>query len=146
VSQNLSIIGDILFIEEDDNYRAELTEYLSQLGLNVTPLASESHALKHLQNQPWSWYPAAIICDIVMVGMGGYELLRRISETYPKRDIIKVLHSKLNSGTDILEGEIAGAHGFIIKPIEPKVLYDGLISIAEKRTTHKGIQVIGVPA
>lgn len=145
MTQNNPIIGDILFVEEDDNYRAELTEYLLSLDLKITPLASETHALKYMQNQPWSWFPTAIICDIVMVGMGGYEFLRRITETYPKRNILKILHSKLNSGTDIIEGEIAGADGFIIKPISSKDFYEGFISIAETLVTHKGIKVIGEP-
>ena len=133
--------GDLLLIEEDDKYRAELVKYLKGIGIPVTGLPSEHHAFKFMQSQPWSWYPSAIICDISMSGMGGYEFSRRMSESYPKRDIIKILHSKLNSGTDIIEGELAGAHGFIKKPCDFEKLYLALVKIVKNSKSEKGILV-----
>ena len=61
--------------------------------------------------------PDLILLDLMMPGIDGFEVLRRLRENPETADIQVVILSALNSNEDVVKGFNAGANDFIMKPI-----------------------------
>jgi CheY-like chemotaxis protein len=122
--QDLQVSGPVMVIDDDDAFREELKGMLEKAGIQVIPQSSAAHALRYIMNQSWNWYPSIVITDIVMDGMGGYQLIRRIQELYPNRNIPIIVISRLEAAADVNEAEVAGAAAYLIKPVEEKRLFE----------------------
>ena len=61
--------------------------------------------------------PDLILLDLMMPGIYGFEVLRRIRENPETADIRIVILSALNSNEDVVKGYNLGADDFIMKPI-----------------------------
>ena len=128
-------IGPVLIVDDDEQFRDEFKALLQELGAEVFTQESGSHAVRFMTNQPWTWRPGMIFTDLVMDGMGGYQLIRRVQEIYPNRNIPVIVVSKLDAGVDLGEAEIAGAAGYLTKPVaeqELRTMIDRVIK-REKR-------------
>ena len=58
-----------------------------------------------------------ILLDLMMPGIDGFEVIRRLRANPETADIQIVILSALNSNEDIVKGFNAGANDFIMKPI-----------------------------
>lgn len=127
-------LGKPVFVVEDDSaFRDELCTMLQDFGLIVEAADSASRAVRVMQEKPWTWQPAMIFTDIVMDGMGGYEFIRRVGSLFPKREIPIVVISRLSTGIDVGEAEVAGAAAYITKPCDREDVYESIISILERQ-------------
>ena len=61
--------------------------------------------------------PDLILLDLMMPGIDGFEVIRRLRENPSTADIQIVILSALNSNEDVVKGFKAGANDFIMKPI-----------------------------
>ena len=61
--------------------------------------------------------PDLILLDLMMPGIDGFEVIRRLREDPATADIQIVILSALNSNEDVVKGFNAGANDFIMKPI-----------------------------
>lgn len=61
--------------------------------------------------------PDLILLDLMMPGIDGFEVIRRLREDPTTSDIQIVILSALNSNEDVVRGFNAGANDFIMKPI-----------------------------
>ncbi|MBR3405934.1 MAG: response regulator [Bacteroidales bacterium] len=61
--------------------------------------------------------PDLILLDLMMPGIDGFEVIRRVRENPETADIQIVILSALNSQEDVVKGFNAGANDFIMKPI-----------------------------
>jgi len=61
--------------------------------------------------------PDLILLDLMMPGIDGFEVLRRIRENPETADIRIVILSALHSNEDVVKGYNLGADDFIMKPI-----------------------------
>ena len=61
--------------------------------------------------------PDLILLDLMMPGIDGFEVIRRLRENPETEDIQIVILSALNSNEDVVKGFNAGANDFIMKPI-----------------------------
>ena len=61
--------------------------------------------------------PDLILLDLMMPGIDGFEVIRRLRANPETADIQIVILSALNSNEDIVKGFNAGANDFIMKPI-----------------------------
>ena len=61
--------------------------------------------------------PDLILLDLMMPGIDGFEVIRRLRENPETGDIRIVILSALNSNEDVVKGFNAGANDFIMKPI-----------------------------
>lgn len=64
-------------------------------------------------------HPAAVISDIAMPGMDGYEMCKRLRQDPTLRAMPVILLTKLSESTDVIRGINAGASYYVTKP------YDG---------------------
>lgn len=61
--------------------------------------------------------PDLILLDLMMPGIDGFEVIRRLRANPATADIRIVILSALNSNEDVVKGFNAGANDFIMKPI-----------------------------
>src|SRR5205814_1386208 len=86
-----------------------------------------------------------VVSDIVMPGMSGYELCRRIKENARTRDIPVILLTTLNDPLDIIQGLESGADNFITKPYEASNLLARInFMLANRRMRAEGAHPEGV--
>lgn len=137
--QDLEVGGPIMIIDDDDAFREDLKRMLENNRIEVISQSSAAHALRFIMNQSWNWYPAIVITDIVMDGMGGYQLIRRIQELYPNRNIPIIVISRLEASADVNEAEVAGAAAYLIKPVEEKLLLETIRKVLARE--KKGMLV-----
>jgi CheY-like chemotaxis protein len=61
--------------------------------------------------------PDLILLDLMMPGIDGFEVIKRLRENPETADIRIVILSALNSNEDVVKGYNMGADDFIMKPI-----------------------------
>ena len=75
----------IFLVEDDKNLNPVLASYLMKEGYRVSSFENGESAEVQISEQPDLW-----ILDIMLPGMDGYELLRKIREVQPKVPVIFV--------------------------------------------------------
>jgi putative nucleotidyltransferase with HDIG domain len=76
--------GSILVVDDDDNIRELIAEWLATIGYRVVMAASAEEALAHVRRTP----PAVAVCDIRMPGEDGLWLAQRIRIDAPETALI----------------------------------------------------------
>lgn len=109
---------DILIVEDSPAQAEYLRRILGEVGYSSFIALSGEEALELLKTK----IPQIIISDIVMPGIDGYELCRRIKSDERLRYIILLLLTVLSEPRDIINGLEVGADGFITKPFDKKYL------------------------
>jgi sigma-B regulation protein RsbU (phosphoserine phosphatase) len=84
----------------------------------VKAATSGGMALKIIEKQK----PDLILLDIMMPGMDGYEVCRRLKENDETRDIPVIFLTAMEQTTDEAQGFELGAADYITKPVNPPIL------------------------
>lgn len=71
--------------------------------------------------------PRAILLDVMMPGMDGFEVSKRIRNEFPLLQCRIIFQTALNSKDDILKAMAATGDDYIVKPIQPKMLRKRLL-------------------
>ncbi len=99
-------------IDDDQSIRWVLEKALAKADMEVKSFASASGILETLEHGQ----PDALITDVRMPGMDGFDLLTRIQERYPELPVIIITaHSDLGSAVTAYEG---GAFEYLPKPFD----------------------------
>lgn len=81
--------------------------------------------------------PDLLLLDLMMPGIDGFEVIRRLKNNPDTADIRIVILSALNSNEDVVKGFNLGADDFIMKPIIMEKLLSCLVTqlqvVASKR-------------
>jgi len=86
---------------------------LSRFNFKLRTAANGQQALDAVAAQK----PDLILLDLMMPGIDGFEVIRRLRADEATADIQIVILSALNSNEDIVKGFNVGANDFIMKPI-----------------------------
>ena len=86
---------------------------LSRLNLRLRTAGGGQQALDMVAEEK----PNLILLDLMMPGIDGFEVFRRLREDPATADIRIVILSDLNSQEVVVKGFNAGANDFIMKPI-----------------------------
>lgn len=109
----------ILCIEDEADIRIEIGEELEHSGFEVLLAANGNAALDILATET----PALIICDILMPGLSGLDLLRTIRARHPHLDGTPFLFlSALADRSHVLDGLRLGADDYLTKPVDFELL------------------------
>ncbi|MCX8998147.1 response regulator transcription factor [Rhizobiaceae bacterium BDR2-2] len=115
----MSLQPVILCIEDEGDLRAELADELSAAGYTVLTAADGVAALHILARQT----PHLILCDVMMPGLSGLDLIARIRNLRPALASVPVLMlTALADRQDELAGRLAGADDYLTKPIDLDLL------------------------
>jgi two-component system nitrogen regulation response regulator GlnG len=99
-------------IDDDQSIRWVLEKALEKANMDVKSFASASGILETLERGQ----PDALITDVRMPGMDGFELLGRIQQRYPELPVIIITaHSDLDSAVTAYQG---GAFEYLPKPFD----------------------------
>ncbi|HKV03947.1 MAG TPA: HD domain-containing phosphohydrolase [Candidatus Acidoferrales bacterium] len=104
----------ILIVDDESAARIALATLLRREGFEVSDASGGEAALV----QCASFRPDLILLDIVMPGMDGFEVCRRIKATPETRLTPVVLITGLTTTEDRIKGINAGADDFLSKPID----------------------------
>ena len=86
---------------------------LSRFNFKLRTAANGQLALDAVAQQK----PDLILLDLMMPGIDGFEVIRRLRDDPETADIQIVILSALNSNEDVIKGFNVGANDFIMKPI-----------------------------
>jgi putative two-component system response regulator len=111
---NLPVPGKILIVDDESSARAALETLLRREGYDVRDAADGRSALAACSE----FKPDLILLDILMPGIDGFEVCRRIKETPETRLTPVVLITGLSDTEDRIRGITAGADDFLSKPID----------------------------
>jgi len=101
-----------ILVVEDSRTQAEyLRHILETEGYDVTLAADGAAALRRIG----ATRPDIVLTDVMMPGMDGYELCRRIKQEDAEIPVIMV--TSLFDPADVMKGLASGADSFIVKPV-----------------------------
>jgi len=116
----------IMIIDDSETVRKMLEDELASLGHEVHTFRTAEDGLFSLRDQKYD----LTIIDLKLPGMGGLELLDRI--TTEKIKVIPVVMTGYESPESASQAIEKGAYGYIIKPVLPLYL-NIVIQLALKR-------------
>lgn len=117
---------------DDQRYFRELTEgLLGDAGYDVQTASSGEEALHILEREDFE----IVMTDLVMPGIDGSELVRRIKERRPDQDIVMVTGVvDVKTAVDAMK---QGAVDYILKPFDRSALTDSIDKILKQRRLHQ---------
>lgn len=102
----------ILIAEDDADIQEILKLYLENAGFTVLRASDGTEAYEKICNA----HPDLALVDIMMPGMNGYELTKRVRT---KSNIPIIIISAMNADSDKILGLDIGADDYITKPFNP---------------------------
>ncbi|MCX7173253.1 MAG: two-component system response regulator [Proteobacteria bacterium] len=109
----------LLIVDDMPENLSMLGELLQDAGYRVRVANSGRLALRHAAQEP---RPDLILLDVMMPGMDGYEVLRRLRQQPATRDIPVIFLTALDDARDEERGLETGAADYIAKPVRPAVV------------------------
>jgi len=104
----------VLLVEDEAALRETLEEILELNDFDVKIAESGEEALKVID----TWIPDLIVSDIMMPGITGFDLIKKVHDQPTLKDIPFIFLSALASREDQNKGIEAGAKGYITKPFK----------------------------
>ena len=112
--------GRVVVVDDELEARTKISNFFKERNCDVTDFESATHTLRQMEGNTWCWIPSLVVTDIAMDGIGGYQLIRRIYELYPNKNVIVIVVSKHFSSDYVYEAEVAGASKFLKKTAGPQ--------------------------
>ncbi|MFG1998089.1 response regulator [Spirillospora sp. NPDC048911] len=128
--------GRILVVDDDVTVAEVVARYLLRDGHQVECVADGLEALRRAQGDPFD----LIVLDLMLPGMGGLEVCRRLRATSP---VPVVMLTALGEETDRLVGLETGADDYVTKPFSPRELALRVRSVLRRaRLVPAGTEVL----
>ncbi|CAN5279887.1 adenylate/guanylate cyclase domain-containing protein [soil metagenome] len=124
--------GRVLVVDDDEINRDVLSRRVRSQGAEVTTASSGQEALETLRAEPFD----AVLLDVMMPDMNGYEVLREMKADTSLRDIPVVMISALDEVESAVRCIRLGAEDYLAKPFEPTLLRARLRASIEKKQLH----------
>lgn len=121
----------ILLVDDDPTLRSVLARRLGRDGFEVRPVGSGVEALRALER---AW-PALLVIDLMMPGMDGFELCRRVKQ-------IADLPIIVLSAVDASEAKVRAleyfAEDYVTKPFDPDELSARIHRVLRRTESGRG--------
>lgn len=128
--------GDILIIEDESTFRLLLTETLKGEGFGVRETGTGEGALAETARRT----PDLILLDLILPGLSGFEVLKRLKAAPATRDTPIIILSAMAETEDRVKGLQLGAVDYIVKPCVRAELAAKVKAHLELRRAHKELQ------
>ena len=109
----------ILVIEDDINILESLIDLLELKNYDVISAKDGNEGYQKAMSES----PDIIICDVMMPGMNGYNVLEKLNSNNKKR-IPFIFLSALSTKDDVRAGMTGGAADYLIKPFRAQELFN----------------------
>jgi adenylate cyclase len=115
----MSTPAKVLVVDDTPNNVKLLADVLAVKGYTVATAASGEEALSKIASDP----PDLVLLDVMMPGLSGYDVCRRIRAEAQTALLPVVLVTALDPDKERLKGIEAGADDFLTKPINQGELF-----------------------
>ena len=129
----------LLIIEDDPDLRTTLGVFLNKIGYEVLTAKNCEEGLKMCVKN----HPRAVLMDIMMPGMDGYEACSRIKGDPATSETVVILITAKKAPEVNDKGPKSGADYWIAKPVEPNdvgadlyILFDRDFRLNEEETSR----------
>ncbi len=117
----------LVVIDDDKSFRSYLTTLLEAIGHRVTCFASGEEAVEALGK---GLDPSMIILDIIMEGLSGIEVLKKVRQI--QEDLPIIMLTGVDQTQTIVEAMRFGASDYLVKPFETEELEIAIRNVFEK--------------
>ena len=125
----------ILVVDDEEPNRSLLEAILDSFGYKAELASSGAEALDKLNSTI-----DLVLLDVLMPGMDGLEVTRRIRNRTDCGDVPIVIVTALTGQQDRLRAIAAGANDFIAKPIDKTELQVRLTSLLKMKDSQKALR------
>src|SRR3954454_3852527 len=114
--------NQVLVIDDDEAAREILVELLGRVGYHAFAAADGRSGLDHLNSAAVP--PEAVLLDLRMPGIDGFEVLRRYRAQGGIAPVIAL--SAMDDKESVVKAMRLGASDYLVKPIEPEELREAI--------------------
>ena len=125
----------ILVIEDDANIRESLVELLEMKSFELISAENGTDGLKLAQER----LPDLIVCDVMMPGMNGYEVVEAIRKDARMKNLPFIFLSAKAMDADIDYGKKLGANSYLTKPFRAQDLFTVVDELLNNNSGGSGI-------
>lgn len=109
----------VIVVADDDQDILDLVVFkLTQAGYQTVAVADGLSALAAIEADR----PRLAILDVMMPGMSGIDVLRKVRENEATKDLDVILLTAKARDSDVDSGFATGASDYVIKPFSPREL------------------------
>lgn len=108
----------LLVVDDNENNRDMLSRRLQRQGYDAEVAADGKEALQKIEAGVYD----AVLLDVMMPGMSGLDVLRRIRESHSIEDLPVIMATAKGDSADIIEALDLKANDYVVKPIDFPVL------------------------
>jgi adenylate cyclase len=127
--------GSVLVVDDQDQNRRLLDAVLGPRGFSVRSCSSGEEALAEIAAD----MPDVVLLDILMPGMDGYEVCRRI-RTDPATELLPVVMITASGAEEKVKSIEVGADDFVAKPFDQSELLARVRSLVRISRFHRTIR------
>ncbi len=128
----------VLVVEDDRSLAGVLQYNLSQAGYQVLVAYDGQEGL----NQARLKLPEMIVLDVMIPGLDGLEVCRRLRAIPETRDTPIIMLTAKTEETDQLVGFSVGADDYVTKPFSVKILLQRLKALQRRRQSASGADIL----
>lgn len=128
----------LLIVEDAPDIREMLAVYLANVGYNVLQTESGRECLRLVETHQ----PAAVILDIGLPDLDGFEVAAALRASHPSLGIILV--TVRDDDFDRIAGLETGADSYITKPVNMRVLLAQLRSLLRRRGSDGALMSVSL--
>jgi class 3 adenylate cyclase/CheY-like chemotaxis protein len=110
--------GHLLVVDDNEMNSDMLSKRLAKKGFRVDVASDGAIALRMIEAHPYD----AVLLDVMMPGISGLEVLRRVRQTRTSTDLPVIMATARDGNDDIVEALRLGANDYVKKPIDLPVL------------------------
>jgi PAS domain S-box-containing protein len=119
----------VLVVDDDGGIRKTLEEILALEGCDVETAGDGREALQKIEASRFD----AVLSDVVMPNMDGYDLYRALREQHPELPVLMMTAFHYDKDHIIKRSRMEGLSGVIFKkPVDPDKLCDALVDCIRK--------------
>ncbi len=129
----------VLVVDDDGANRLLAVRWLDRVGVGAVEAENGEEALRILRAAPESF--GAVILDVVMPSMTGYDVLQQIQRDATLREIpVVMLTAHVQQESDVLYGLRNGAVDHLSKPFRGPILAAKMQSLVERRSRQLSLE------
>src|SRR4051794_3239907 len=127
----------LLAVEDSRTQALELRAILEDAGLEVELAPDAERGLDLFHASPFD----LVVSDIVLPGMSGYDLCRRVKADPDRGGVPVILLTALSDPMDIVRGLECGADNFLTKPYDPDYLLGRVRRMLDQGPGRRGARL-----
>jgi DNA-binding response OmpR family regulator len=120
----------ILVADDDGDIRDLVVFKLTQAGYDVEAVEDGAAALSSIEAE----LPRLAILDVMMPGLSGIDVLRRVRADARLKDLEVILLTAKSRDIDVDAGFATGASDYVIKPFSPRELLHRVNALVARAT------------